>query len=169
MKKYLPFVFPALALLVVLFLGYRWYVARSSSMTPAAVAEGAKIEELSTTQLDRLQKMPAADLKTVKLEGSEAGAGEVRYELQDGKVLMSLTADLQTLKAGESYTVWLARLKADGTEESRQKAFELSDSKSGYMGSASFSQELLPFTVIVTRTTSRTPMGEDILRGVVQK
>ncbi len=170
MKKYLPFVFPALALLVVMFLAYRWYQSRTADFTkPPAITEGAQIDELSTQELTRLQNTPPKDLTTVKLEGKGDASGEVRYELRDGKVFLSLTANLPMLASLEEYQVWVSKLTADGTLTGAQKAFVLEDGKSGYMGSASLPEDMLPLMISVKKTSPRDIVGEEILKGSIAK
>lgn len=163
MKKLLPFVFPVAALLLVAFLAFRWYGQRTKptgEITP--FGEGVEIEDLSTAEQDKVMK-GVGDYKTVTLTGSGEAMGTVRYEVADGKVRFSVSADLPEITAGK-YQVWL---KATDSEAIR-KAFVLEDSKSGFMGSAAISDETLPFEVLVTRELSDDNTPEDVvLRGVV--
>lgn len=163
MKKALPFVFPVAALLLVAFLAFRWYGQRTQPTGEISeFGEGVEIEELSGAELDKVMK-GAGDYKTVTLEGSAEAMGTVRYEVEDGKVRFSVSADLPTITAGQ-YQVWL---KATDSEAIR-KAFVLEDSKSGFMGSAAISEETLPFEVLVTREMSDDNTPEDVvLRGVL--
>jgi hypothetical protein len=167
MKKVLPFVFPVAALLIVLFLAYRWYgqrTERSGNLGPAG--EGVEIEELSDAERDQIMR-GAGDYETVNLstgEGQTAN-GKVRYEVKNDKVNFSINADLEDLEMG-TYQVWLK--KPDSEEMS--KAFVLEVGKGGYMGTGSVSVEELPLEVVVTRELNNDNTPEDVvLRGTIEK
>lgn len=166
MKKFVPFIFPLIALVIVIFLAYRWY----SMNTPANkgeisdFGEGVTIENLSEdTQAAIIKGSP--DLKTAALSGEGEVNGEVRYEIKDGKVRFTVMAELPKSGTG-GYQVWLN--KVGGSQ--RQKAFELVPGKGGYIGSAAIDEALLPFEVNVTKpgATSAAP-GETVLKGVINK
>lgn len=175
MKKFLPFVFPALALVLVLYLGVRWYnskTARSTDDTKVPeFAEGVKIEDLSASQAGKLRQ-PAKDEKSVKLTGTDSdtnaasASGEIRYDITDGKVNMSVFAEQPELKSGV-YQVWFKQVDGNATK----KAFILNFTKSGYTGSAAISADTLPFEVVVTKQSSADDkvMGSTILTGVINK
>ena len=155
MKKLLPYLFPLLALLIVIWLGYRWYnnkSARPEDKIPE-FAEGVKIDDLSNKEMTDLLNKGAKDLNSVELKSSSAsatavpemGKGEIRYDIQENKVSFTVSADLPAPKEGK-YQVWL---REPGTE-ARKKAFVLEVGKSGYLGSGSISAETLPFEVVVS-------------------
>lgn len=166
MKKLYPYVFPAIALAFLIFLSYRWYslrTQRDSSMTP--FEEGVMVESLSQADAQQILK-GVGDLKTVELTGAQTtGAGEIRYEIKDGRVRFSVQAELPKLKTG-MYQVWL---KEVGTE-AKKKAFVLEYGKAGYIGTASVAESSLPFEVVVTKTSQdATEMGEVVLSGRINK
>jgi len=171
MRKFLPFVFPLLALLIVVYLGMRWYRTETSRNTadkkPAQFADGAKIEDLSASTSSQL-KTPAKDEKTVDMSGSDNAKGQIRYELKDGKVYFSVFADLPELKDGEGvYQVWLKQVNGD----QKRKAFTLENTKSGYTGGAAISMDTLPFDVVVTKqqSVSDDNMSSTLLSGTIEK
>lgn len=166
MKKYIPFIFPAIALLIVLFLGYRWYNAQTVKPTGEVVenGEGMKIDELSTEEAKKLQ-VGSKDLPSVDLKGSGEGVGQVRYEVAGDRVSFTVSADLPELNEG-MYQVWLRQLNND----SRAKAFVLDEGKAGYMGSASVTSSMVPFEVIVSKETKNDDQIETVvLTGTVEK
>lgn len=168
MKKYIPFIFPALALAIVVFLGYRWYVSQTvkSNGRISDFGEGVEIEELSTEQVDKLKVNGASDLPTVNLTGEGEAIGQIRYERADGKVAFTVNADLPAPKSGEFYQVWLKEV--DG--EDKQKAFRLEVGKGGYVGWAAVSEETLPFQVVVSKeTTDDDQLESTQLQGTLQK
>jgi hypothetical protein len=65
MKKILPFVFPLIALLIVLFLALRWYNAKTTRPEGKLTdfGEGMKIEDLTLDQIK--QHAVAKDMKSV--------------------------------------------------------------------------------------------------------
>lgn len=145
LQKLLPYVFPAVVLLIVIILAYRWYnvrTQRDGKVSP--FAETVSIENLSQDDAKRILR-GVGDLKTAKLEGTGENGGEVRYEIKDGKVRFSVMAELATLKTG-SYQVWVKEVGS----EAKKQAFVLEAGKGGYIGSASVSEATLPFEVVVT-------------------
>ncbi len=165
MKKLLPFIFPLVAVLVIIFLVFRWY--RLNTQTPGTISEfgeGIEIEDLSTTELqDSLSGV--GDYKTVDLiSADDESVGRVRYEIKDGKIKFSVFAGLPELEYG-MYQVWL---REPGSLISR-KAFILIQSKGGYLGSAAISEEVLPFEVVVSKEVRPDDqMEEVILTGVIE-
>lgn len=167
MKKILPFVFPVAALLIVLFLAFRWYgqrTERSGDISP--FGEGVEIEELTEAEREEIMR-GTGDFTTVNLSAGEGQTanGRVRYEVKESKVTFSVNADLPELEVG-SYQVWLKSIDADAM----QRAFILTVGKGGYFGTAAVSTELLPFEVVVTRELNDDNTPEQvILRGTVTK
>lgn len=167
MKKVLPFVFPVAALLIVLFLAYRWYgqrVERGGDVGPGG--EGVEIEELSDTEREDILR-GAGDYETVNLTAGEGqtGAGKVRYDVNDNRVTFSVNADLEELKDG-FYQVWV---KSPDSDE-MSKAFVLELGKGGYMGTGAISADQLPLEVVVTLEfiDDNTP-EEVVLRATIEK
>ncbi len=147
MQKYLPYVFPAVAVAIVLFLTFRWYRLNTQPQGEISqFAEGVEIEDLSQSELQD-QLASSTNFETKDMEASsEDVMGDIRYELTDGKVRFSVYANLPILEQGE-YQVWLQDLAG----ETQRKAFVLESGKGGYMGSAAISEEVLPFKVIVSK------------------
>lgn len=168
MKKFLPFVFPLVALLIVLFLGYRWYNSKTNRPEGkiSEFAEGVKIEDLSDAKVNQLNtKKGIADTNRVELKGTDQAKGEVRYEIKDGKVSFTVLADLEELKEGR-YQVWLKQV--DG--EAKKKAFALEYTKGGYIGSAAISADTLPFTVLISKEKNDDDQIElPVLSGTLTK
>lgn len=168
MKKYIPFVFPALALAIVIFLGYRWYSSQTvkSNGKITDFAEGVQIEDLSSDQLNKLKKNGSKDIPSVELKGDAEGVGSVRYEIANGKVSFTVSADIAAPKKGEFYQVWLKEVGG----ESRKKAFQLEFGKGGYVGWGAVSEDTLPFEVVVSKETKDDDQIEAVqLSGTVQK
>lgn len=164
MKKYYPYVFPALALLVVGVLAFRWYNMRTQRDGQITTfGEGVEIENLSESDADRILR-GVGDYKTATLSGEGETQGQVRYEIKDDKVNFSVIADLPALEAG-NYQVWLQ--DADGL--SKSKAFVLEVGKGGFMGSGSLDAEKMPFEVVVSvEKTDDSEMEEVVLKGMVE-
>lgn len=172
MKKFLPFVFPAAALLIVAVLAFRWYstqIQPVGEVGPATFAEGVQIEDLSTTEQNQVM-LGAGDYETVMLEPSSSSdsaemMGQVRYELADGKVKFSVMAGLPMLETGR-YQVWLKSVES----EALRKAFVLEFSKGGYLGSAAISEDVLPFEVILSQeSVDDNSLERVLLRGTIAK
>jgi len=163
MKKFYPYLFPAVALLFVLFLLFRWYNLKTQREgLTSLLSDGVKIEELDPSEAANLLK-GASDYQTTELKGEGVNMGEVRYEIKDGKMLFTVNAILPKLDAGY-YQVWLEEV----TGEDRRKALVLEYLKGGYMGSAAINAETLPFEVVVTRENTTDSTGEVVLKGLVE-
>ena len=183
MKRYLPFVFPAAAVLVVVFLTYRWYSHNTTGVGQISeFAEGVEIEELTDDEQINVNR-GVGDISTVQLqpvmqtsqEGeadseddtndmTSTASGQVRYETVDGKVRFSIMAALPEPEMGQ-YQVWLKAVDSDAI----RKAFTLEMGKGGYMGSAAISANTLPFEVLVSLESGESTIPSNILlRGVVQ-
>jgi hypothetical protein len=145
MQKLLPYLLPAVVLLIVIGLGYRWYslrTQRDGKVSP--FAESVVVENLTQDDANRILK-GVGDLKTAELTGNGDVTGQARYEIKDGKVRFSINADLPTPKQG-SYQVWIKEIGS----EARKMAFVLEMGKGGYVGSASVPEATLPFELVVT-------------------
>lgn len=163
MKKYLPFVFPALALVITIFLAYKWYSVRTARPNELSrLGEGVMIEDLSNTASTSSMIKGSKDAKTAQLTGEGEVSGEVRYEIKDGKVYFMVTALLPE-QAG-SYQVWL---KSPQSEEMKL-AFSLVAGKGGWMGTGAVNSDVLPVEVIVTRETRPDMTPETVvLKGTI--
>lgn len=153
-KMFLPYVLPAIVLLIVLGLGYRWYTLRThrdGKVSP--FAETVNVENLSQTEATSLLK-GVKDLKTVELSGIGDTVGQARYEVKDGKVRFSVNADLPSLKTGD-YQVWVKEVGS----EAKKAAFVLVLEKGGYIGSAAVSEASLPFELVVTNGDTQVLSG----------
>lgn len=156
MKKIYPYIFPAVALLFVLFLLFRWYTLRTQreGMT-SLLNEGVMIEELSP---DQALMSGVGDYDMVELTGEDpTNLGEVRYEVVEDQLLFSVSASLPSLNGGH-YQVWLRQ--EDGAQ---RRAFVLEYAKGGYMGSASIDASTLPLEVVVSRELSADNLLEEVL------
>jgi len=183
MKQFLPFIFPSAALLVVLFLTYRWYSHNTTGIGQISeFAEGIEIEELTDAQQSGVLQ-GVGDITTVALKPgisqvtTEGGAtnedsqteqssasGQVRYDIADGKVRFSVSAQLPSIEAG-FYQVWLKAVDSQAV----RRAFVLEMSKAGYIGSAAISQETLPFEVIISKEMNEVnEPSNNLLQAVVQ-
>lgn len=158
MKKILPFVFPAIALLIVLFLAYRFYSQRSQDTGEISeFAEGIEIQELTSTEQNEVLR-GMGDYETVEMTGSEEAQGSIRYEIVEDRVRFSVMAALPEVEMG-MYQVWLK----DPASEDVRKAFALNMMKGGYTGSAAISAETLPFDILVTREMVDDGTMEDVI------
>jgi hypothetical protein len=165
MNKVLPFLFPAAALLIVLFLAFRWYSLDRANGEIGPVNEGVEIEDLTQEQRQSILR-GTPDSKTVVLQPEtedSVASGDIRYEIENDKVLFSVDADLPPLKEGQ-YQVWLR------SGSSMSPAFTLSVNKGGYMGSAAINIGRLPVEVSVSRELeSDQTIEEVVLRGTISE
>lgn len=107
MKKFLPFILPMAAVVLVVIFAYRFYRERTAERLPTpAVTAGAEIEELSVAELAALEKMGqgVGDYQTVALTGDQ-GVGEIRFEKKDNKVYFTVTVNLPESEI--DYQLWL--------------------------------------------------------------
>jgi hypothetical protein len=158
MKKFLPFVLPALVVVVIIYLGYSWYSQQTEEkLTLPEVTAGTEIEELSASELATLENLQkgVGNYKVVEMAGS--GIGEIRYEIRDGKALFSVNANLAT-DQGEVYYLFT---KEEGASEFiRGKRLE--ENKGGLFTSMAVAIDKLPITVQVR-------LGETVvLTGEIQ-
>ncbi len=168
MKKYTPYIFPLIVVIIVFFLVYRWYSVRTERDTQQAdVGEGIQIENLTPEQLQSMSQ-GSRDLESTTMEpgtpdAEAAGIGTIRYEVVDGKVNFSVLANLPDSET--PYTVWVR--SKDGTDLTQ--AFTLSMGKGGYMGTAAVPEDLLPLEVIVSQATSKDAvMDSVVLKGMIE-
>ncbi|MFH2118557.1 MAG: hypothetical protein ABII10_02385 [Candidatus Paceibacterota bacterium] len=165
MKRIYPYIFPAVALLFVFFLLFRWYNLRTQreAMT-SLLNEGVKIEQL--TAEDALGLISGVgDYETVDLIGEDpTHLGEIRYELRDNELLFSVFTTLPAPGTG-SYQVWLRQTEGNA----QRKAFRLTESKGGYMGSGALDASTLPLEVIVSHELTDDGLLEEVLlQGTIE-
>lgn len=159
MNKYLPFVFPFAASVIVLFLAMRWFSMQTDR--PGEINEGVQIEDLTAAEEDTILR-GAGDFKQTDLQGEEA-QGDVRYEIADERVRFSVMADLPEPEAG-FYQVWIV------SGDTPSKAFRLEMSKGGFAGTAAVAQTALPFQVIVSQEQQDdAQMEAEIMRGTISE
>jgi hypothetical protein len=185
MKRYLPYIFPAAALLVVMFLTYRWYSHNTTGVGQISeFAEGIEIEELSDEEQTSVSR-GVGDIQTIQLQTvtredadktetdenlskidkiAATATGQVRYEIADGRVRFSVMATLPEQDQGY-YQVWLKAVDSDAI----RRAFVLELKKSGFMGSAAISADTLPFEVVVSYELGEAATPSNILlTGTIQ-
>jgi hypothetical protein len=159
MKRIYPYIFPAVALLFVLFLLFRWYNLRTEreGMT-SLLNEGVTIEEL--TDDDAMSLLTGVgDYDSVDLVGEDpTHLGEVRYEVRDDELLFSVTTTLPTPRIGH-YQVWLRQTEGNA----QRKAFRLTEGKAGFMGSGLLSADTLPLEVLVSLELTDDGLLEEVL------
>ncbi|MEA2056224.1 MAG: hypothetical protein U9O78_00700 [Patescibacteria group bacterium] len=163
LKKYYPFIFPTIALLLVLFLAFRWYNLRTQRSQEDQQNQ-VQIENLTEEEVEGIVK-GTEDVETVDLEGGATASGQIRYDIRGEKALFSVNASLEELDQG-LYQVWLRK---SGSEK-LDKAFVLQYGKGGYMGSASVSVDDLPLEVVVSKEiqTEDKVLEEELLRGMIE-
>ena len=112
MEKFAPYIFPTIALLIVVFLTFRWYNMRTQRDGEIGqFAEGVEIENLSESELDGVLK-GTDDMKSVKMINNGEVDGGIRYEIKNGRVLFTVNSQLPELADG-SYQVWLKSVEKD--------------------------------------------------------
>ncbi|PIR58768.1 MAG: hypothetical protein COU69_03850 [Candidatus Pacebacteria bacterium CG10_big_fil_rev_8_21_14_0_10_56_10] len=166
MKRILPFIFPIIALIIVIFLAFRWYSTQTQRDGEIPeFAEDTEIESLSESEINRVIA-GVGDFETLMLESTSPDViGQVRFEVAQDRLTFSVQAALPDLDRG-LYQVWL---KATDSAALR-KAFQLENIKGGWTGSAAVSADILPFEVLVSREISDDDRLEDvILRGTLER
>lgn len=164
MKKYLPFIFPSIAVLIVIFLAVRWYNLNTSDGQINEFAQGVDIESLSVDEI--MSDTEAEDLQEVELvDQNEQPQGAIRYSIDNDKVKLSVMTYLPDLESG-FYQVWFKEIDSDAVK----KAFVLTFQKGGYIGNAAISSQVLPFEVVITKEDGEVVSpGEEILKAVINE
>lgn len=163
MKKIYPYIFPAVALLFVLFLLFRWYMVRTQREGMVSLLnDEVAIETLGSEAYQGLTGM--GDYQAADLTDEDGRPmGEVRYEVVEDQLHFTVSTALPRLSSGR-YQVWLRQAES----EAQRKAFVLEYGKAGYTGSASIDAGTLPLEVIVSRETSDDAVPETVLlRGTM--
>jgi len=129
------------------------------------MTEGVQIENLSESELKNVLR-GVGDVKSVTMTSEAAEAtGNIRYEVVDGKVRLSVTANLPDLQAGQ-YQVWFK----EANKEKPQPVFVLVAGKAGLIGSAAIAEDSLPLEVMVSQELK--PDGEMeqvLLKGIINQ
>ncbi|MBP7768847.1 hypothetical protein KA082_03375 [Candidatus Woesebacteria bacterium] len=169
MKKYTPYIFPLIVIVIVFFLVYRWYAQRTQrDGSEMEYGNGIQIENLNPDQI-KMVNQGGKDVSSSKLEPATTdskavqGMGSIRYEVRDGKVNFSVIADLP--KSESAYTVWVRSKDGDDLTE----AFKLTAGKGGYIGSAAAPQEALPLEVLISTASQKAEVLEKaVLKGSIE-
>ncbi len=164
MKKFIPFIFPAAAAAIVLLLAFRWYSMKTNQPdeNQSLFTEGVQIENLTESEIESVVK-GTGDYKSIQMSAEDEGAmGDIRYEIKDGKVVLSVMATLDDMADGQ-YQVWFKEVAGDAI----RKAFVLEMNKGGYMGSASVPSDVLPFEVLVSKEMNNDDQMEELLLKAV--
>ncbi len=160
MKKYLPFILPALAVAIVVFFAVRWYQQKTAASLPAPeISAGAEIEELSVAELESLEKMSRGvgnyeSLDLSVTDNQSQAQGEVRFEKKENKVYFTISANLPDIKTG--YRLWLK--PNDSPEFYSSKV--LTYGKGGWIVVTAVSQDKLPLSLEVRDGNSVVLRGE---------
>jgi hypothetical protein len=159
MKKILPFVFPCIALIIVLILAVRWYNTKATHTSEkiADFGDNMKVEDLSPSDQKNIRQM-AKDVRSVQLKGDSTVQGEVRYEVKNEQLQFTVTADLPQLSKG-IYQVWVKQVQGD----SKKKAFVLTNMKGGFTGSAAVNESILPVEIVVSKEMQNDDVMETVL------
>lgn len=150
----LPYLFPLIAIILVVVMFARWYKGKTDETPVSLLDPQLTVESLPDQVQDSFIK-GTTDYKMLDMTGVEQAAGEVRYQIQDGKLSFTVTANLPDSQ--EDYAVWLTDLNGSA----KKRVFNLQYSKAGYIGSAMVSDEVLPVKVVVSKASDL--MLEDVL------
>ncbi len=176
MKKTAPYIFFLVVILILLWLGFRWYSAKhQNKLISQQLGEGVTIENLSESELKKalggVKDYETVPLQQVKPTQSPTQnptpsadldlAGNIRYEvdgqkLRLGVIVSTTNQELLPLR------VWIK--KPDGTDV--KPLFVLTEGKGGLVGSAQLEAGLLPLEILVTSGTGA-PQNSIVLRGVI--
>lgn len=176
MRQIAPFIFPALALLIVVTLLFRWYSLRTTREGRVAPGDSStQVEELElqkqATAGAKLNLQPGApDMQTVDLQPQASGSAElaqatgmIRYRIENSEVSFGVFVDLPELKSG-IYQVWV-----QGAGQP-QKVFALEMGKAGYTGSMTINQGQLPIDVIISQEmTNDNKVEQIVLKGRIER
>ncbi|MBQ6438388.1 hypothetical protein IJJ12_03345 [bacterium] len=161
MKKYLPFILPAAALVLVVYFGWRWYRSRNVENLPAPeVTAETPIATLPADERTALDKIARGlgNYQTSQMTPSLSEAmGEIRYEIVDGRVRFAVNANLP-VDDGEVYRLFYKTAGSDDFQEGST----LSAGKGGLIASNAVSVDDLPLSVQVRL------LDQVILEGQIQ-
>lgn len=161
LSPYLPYILPILSLLLVSFMFFRWYRARTSEAPRDFLnSENLQLESFPAEQEESFIK-GTSDFNTVSMEATGVANGEIRYQLEGNKLHLMVTADLP--KSEESYAVWLRNPQT----QSQKRVFNLVEGKAGYFGTVSLSTEVLPVDVLVSKSSDLL-LNDVVLEGKIE-
>ncbi len=170
MKKILPFIFPILAVVIVIFLASRWYESRTNEKVTNidnGISEGVKIEDLSQTESEKLKAFASGigDFKSVDLIGDDESEGKIRYEIKDNKIYLSIFATLPISdEIKDIYQVWIK----GNNQNDWQKTNKLEFTKGGYLTNLAISDKYLPLEVLVSKELiDDTTIENIVLKGII--
>jgi hypothetical protein len=163
-KKYYPFIVPTIALLLVIFLAFRWYNLRTQRDEGGDQTQ-VEIENLTEEEVDIVQGTDDVSTVPLEREGEQMVSGRVRYTIQDDRVLLNVSAELEQ-QEGMTYQVWI---RPEGQDDA-QKAFVLAYGKGGYVGSAALSTDKLPLEIIISEEMNAEDdqVETPLLRGMIE-
>ena len=172
MKKYAPYVLFGLVVLMLFWLGLRWYTMRSQTkLSSSQLGEGVNIENLSESEM-RKALGTVADYETVTLQpvepevGTTAPAPEevtgiIRYEIAGDKLKLGVVVTAPD-QDESPLQVWIR--KPGGTDV--KPLFTLEKGKGGLVGSAQLDADLLPLEVLVSVGLG-VPQDSIVLKGTI--
>ncbi len=146
MKKFIPYIFPIIALIIVIVLAFNWYSNRTQEEIPTPpVSAGAEIEELSVSELEALDALGRGlgNFQTLDLIG-QGGLGEVRYEKRDNQVFFTVVANLLAPDSG-NYQLFIKPAGAADFIASEHFTF----GKAGYLAGTVLDLTQLPVEIQV--------------------
>lgn len=168
MKKFSPYIFPALVVLLVIFMITRWYDKRGQI---SDYGEGIEIENLSEEE-SKAALTGVGDYTTVPLEKTQPDkeaaqpsplTGLIRYEIDGDRVKLSVIA--ANFDQSIQYYVWLQPVGSNKV----QQAFVLTEGKGGLVGSGSFLTKQLPVEVLISKgSVLDVDQANVVLRGKVE-
>ncbi len=184
MRRLLPFIFPLIAFLIVVFLLIRWFNLRAPRAGQINLNDlKTQVEELlPDSRSDMNSPRPASsdssglssasDLPSISLEpladatgSAQAAQGTVRYMTEDSQVKLQVFADLAPLSTGW-YQVWT---QSSGSAQP-QRVAQLSSQKGGYVASFNLPLASLPTEIVISEESKNDAQLERILlKGRLEK
>ena len=146
LQALLPYLFPLIAIIFVVIMFARWYKGKTTETPISLLDPQLQVESLSKDLQNNIIK-GATDYKALDMQSSDKAIGELRYQIKDGKLSFTVTANLPQSK--EEYAVWLTDLN----DKASKRVFNLVYSKAGYIGSAMVSSDVLPVKVVVAKAS----------------
>ncbi len=172
MKKYAPYALFGLVVLMLFWLGWRWYSVRNQAkLSSAQLGEGVSIENLSESEM-RKALGGVGDYETVALQpvspevgtslpGESETTGVIRYETVGDKLKLGVVVTA-TQATSTPLQVWIR--KPGGSDV--KPLFTLEEGKGGLVGSAQLDAGLLPLEVLVSQGDG-VPQDSIVLKGTI--
>lgn len=162
LKKLLPFILPIIALILVIVVVSRWYNNRTEEeIALPDYSEGLEIENLSQSELEALDNMRLGVGNYEKITMTGEHSGEIRYEISDDKVYLTVTVALP--ETNNVYQLWLL----DNTG-AYSKSNVLTYGKGGFYTALAISVSKLPITLVVSEDVLTASLPEnEVLRGTI--